>query len=113
MLSVIEDVNVTCTFWYLYVRSIFCSNLVCMCLMVSLYVACGCHGAHALEILVCCLFVESGAHALRLISQNMLCSQSPERLLFNRFLLLLFAVSYYVGYNACWTYTMLFSYLGR
>ena len=43
----------------------------------------------------------------------MLCSQSRERLLFNRFSLLLFAVSYYVGYNACWTYTMLFSYLGR
>ena len=52
-------------------------------------------------------------HALRLRSQNMLCSQSRERLLFNRFSLLLFAVSYYVGYNACWTYTMLFSYLGR
>ena len=113
LLAVIEDVKVTCTFWYLYVHSICCSNLVYLCRMVSLCTTCERRSACALEGLVCCLFVESGVHALRLRSQNMFCSQSRKSMLFNHFSLLLFAISYYAGCNACWTYTTLFSYLGR
>ena len=41
------------------------SNLVCVYRMASLYTPCKRRSACALGILVCCLFIESGVHALR------------------------------------------------
>ena len=83
--------------------------------------------AGATEILVCYSFVESGVHALRLRSQKMLCSQSCERLLFNRCSLLLFScptmldtgavgptlyVLFLDGYVYIYRSTLYFGYIG-
>ena len=74
---------------------------MCVRRTASWRAACGRRSACATEILVCYSFVESRVHALRLRSQKILCSQSRERLLFNRCSLLLFSFGCPTMLNTC------------
>ena len=53
------------------IENVCYSNLVCVCRTASFCTLCGRRDACALEILVCCSFVESGVHALRVRTQYM------------------------------------------